>query len=63
MTVATISDLREAEKRAEREWREALRGENQIDRAEKLLRYREARDAASNHAVNSASGPPSGVTS
>jgi hypothetical protein len=52
--VTIISDLREAEERAEREWREALRGQNQLDRAEKLLLYLEARGVALKHAANSA---------
>ena len=45
-----ISDLREAEERAEREWREA----RMLDRAEKLLLYLEARGVALKHAANSA---------
>jgi hypothetical protein len=52
--VTMITDLREAEERAEREWREALLGQNQLDRAEKLLLYLEARRAALKHAANSA---------
>jgi hypothetical protein len=48
--MTTTIDLREAEEGALREWREALQGKSQLDRAEKFLLYLDARHAAQNAA-------------
>jgi hypothetical protein len=56
ISVTKTIDLYEAEERALREWREALQGANQLDRAEKFLSYLHARDAARSEASLAAGG-------
>jgi hypothetical protein len=54
--MTTTIDLREAEEEALREWREALQGDSQLDRAEKFLRFLDARHAALSSAPLAARG-------
>jgi hypothetical protein len=58
--MTTTNDLREAEEEALPEWREALQGNSQLDRAEKFLLYLHARHAAQS-AVGQRKAPASWV--